>query len=212
MKSAAKWWPVAFLALLVVEGGVCMLLFIPQAGLLARVRGQQQILDQQVAEIKKTPETLQHLTEQVGQSKKVLLKLRVGSSERAQEAIMGAVARASSVGGVRLLSLTPIKPASSASAPPAQPVKSPVESWRLRLKGDFAGLGAFLNELEQAGMLFDSRDFTADAVKERGSIELDVVLKTWSADSSAGLGAPPEERGRSPATAGKPGARSEGEK
>ncbi len=186
-KSMAKWWAVSLLIIFVLEVSVCVLLFIPQNQALADVAQRRGALEKQNKEIARIPARLDSIRKETQEVDQRLIGAKLFTTERAQVAIMKAVA-AANMPTVMVLSLTPVKPPETPPKPAdekAAPPPVPTEAWLVRVKGRFGDLVIFLNKLEQEGILLDSTNFEADGIKQRGIIELSVAAKVCSPEDVA---------------------------
>lgn len=188
-KGMIRWWALCIAVLVALEIGVCLLLFIPQGKALADVSKLEKDLAKQEEEVARISALLNKISGDADQVDKNLKEAKLFTGDRAEVAIMKAVAVATrECPAAGFLSLTPIEPSEAAAKskdPATKAGPPPTEAWLIRIKGRFPDLVLYLKELEKEGLLLDSTNFEADGVKQRGTVELSVAARVCSPEDVA---------------------------
>ena len=198
--AAAKWWIICLAGVILAEAGVCLLLFIPQSRALAKAKRDAETIEDQVGKLGLTTfkASFNELSNKVDRADENLRRLQLFRADAPQEVIINAIAEVNASARVLLTELKPIvenPPASSAAAAKAKSRKRRKgtaaqltrvgigHAWRLRCRGGFRDMVAFLNGIEQRGVMMDADPFTVAVARGADAIDVEVQLRVFPEDS-----------------------------
>jgi len=197
--AALKGWVFCLAGVILVEAGVCALLFIPQSRALAKARRDAETVEEQMSALGLTTfkATFTELSGKVARAEENLERVSLFRDEPAQERIINAIAEANAAGRVLLTDLKPVvekaRPAAEGSGASrsrrrrmknGQKAEPPIgQTWRLRCRGAFPDVLAFLRGIEQRGVLLGASGFTAGVSQDAAAVDVEVLLRVFSQES-----------------------------